>query len=76
MEVLKSNQTPTMTEMLVNTAMILERAHHLKVAIAEMHLQGVSTRRVTALMEKLCGMKATSCEVSRLTAVLGTEFQL
>jgi transposase-like protein len=76
MEVLKSNQTPTMTEMLVNTAMILERAHHLKVAIAEMHLQGVSTRRVTALREKLCGMKVTSCEVSRLTAELDTEFQL
>ncbi|PAZ05293.1 MAG: hypothetical protein CAK88_09460 [Verrucomicrobiia bacterium AMD-G2] len=65
-----------MTEMLVDTAMILGRARHLKVAIAEMHLQGVSTRRVTALMEKLCGMKATFCEVSRLTTELDTKFQL
>jgi len=48
----------------------------LKVAIAEMYLQGVSTRRVTAVMEKLCGMEVTSSQVSRLTAELDVEFEL
>ena len=48
----------------------------LKVAIAEMYLQGVSTRRVTTVMEKLCGMEVTSCQVSRLTVDLDTEFNL
>ena len=42
----------------------------LKTAIAEMYLQGVSTRRVTAIMEKLCGFEVTSTEVSRANAML------
>ena len=46
----------------------------LKIAIAEMYLQGVSTRRVTTVMEKLCGMEVTSCQVSRLTAELDVQF--
>lgn len=46
----------------------------LKAAIAEMYLQGVSTRRVTAVMEKLCGLEVTSSQVSRLTAELDEEF--
>ena len=37
----------------------------LKTAIAEMYLQGVSTRKVTEVMEKLCGFEVTSMEVSR-----------
>lgn len=37
----------------------------LKTAIAEMYLQGVSTRRVTKIMEELCGFEVTSTEVSR-----------
>ena len=40
-----------------------ERA--LKLAIAEMYLQGVSTRKVTAIMEELCGREVTSMQVSR-----------
>jgi transposase-like protein len=48
----------------------------LKVAIAEMYLQGVSTRRVTTVMEKLCGMEVTSCQVSRLTSELDVQFEL
>jgi len=48
----------------------------LKVAIAEMYLQGVSTRRVTTVMEKLCGMEVTSCQVSRLTGELDVQFNL
>lgn len=46
----------------------------LKAAIAEMYLQGVSTRRVTAVMEQLCGLEVTSSQVSRLTAELDEEF--
>jgi transposase-like protein len=45
-----------------------ERA--LKLAIAEMYLQGVSTRKVTAVLEKLCGLQITSSQVSRATAEL------
>lgn len=47
----------------------------LKSAIAEMYLQGVSTRRVTKVMEKLCGLEVTSTQVSRLTAELDETFQ-
>jgi transposase-like protein len=48
----------------------------LKVAIAEMYLQGVSTRRVTKVMEKLCGLSVSSTQVSRLTAELDETFEL
>lgn len=48
----------------------------LKVAIAEMYIQGVSTRRVTKVMEKLCGLEVTSTQVSRLTAQLDETFKL
>ena len=34
----------------------------LTIAIAEMYLQGVSTRRVTKVMEDLCGLDVTSNE--------------
>jgi len=50
-----------------------ERA--LKVAIAEMYLQGVSTRKVTAVMEELCGLDVTSMDVSRAVRSLDEEFQ-
>ncbi len=35
-----------------------------------MYLQGVSTRRVTAVLEKLCGTSISSTEVSRVAAQL------
>ena len=47
----------------------------LKSAIAEMYLQGVSTRRVTNVMEELCGLEVTSTQVSRLTAKLDESFE-
>ena len=47
----------------------------LKAAIAEMYLQGVSTRRVAEVMKKLCGLDVTSTQVSRLTAELDEEFE-
>ena len=48
-----------------------ERA--LKLAIAEMYIQGVSTRKVTAVLEQLCGLEITSTDVSRATAALDQE---
>jgi transposase-like protein len=41
-----------------------------------MYLQGVSTRRVSKVLEELCGLDITSTQVSRLTADLDTEFNL
>ena len=46
----------------------------LKAAVAEMYLQGVSTRRVTKVMEQLCGLEVSSTRVSRLTAELDETF--
>jgi putative transposase len=48
-----------------------ERA--LKLAIAEMYVQGVSTRKVTSVMQELCGLEVTSSQVSRATALLDEE---
>lgn len=45
-----------------------ERA--LTLAIAEMYVQGVSTRKVTKVMEQLCGLEVTSTQVSRAAADL------
>jgi len=42
----------------------------LKLAVAEMYVQGVSTRKVTEITEKLCGLEITSAQVSRATAAL------
>jgi transposase-like protein len=40
-----------------------ERA--LKIALAEMYIQGVSTRKVAKITEQLCGFEVTSTQVSR-----------
>ena len=45
-----------------------ERA--LKLALAEMYVQGVSTRKVAAILEELCGTQVSSMQVSRATAAL------
>ena len=45
-----------------------ERA--LKLAVAEMYVQGVSTRKVTEVMKTLCGLDVTSSQVSRAAAEL------
>lgn len=45
-----------------------ERA--LNVALAEMYIQGVSTRKVTRIVEELCGVEVTSTQVSRAAAEL------
>jgi len=45
-----------------------ERA--LTAALAEMYVQGVSTRKVAAVVEKMCGFSVSSAQVSRATAQL------
>lgn len=45
-----------------------ERA--LKLALAEMYVQGVSTRKVAEITERLCGFAVTSSEVSRAARAL------
>lgn len=49
-----------------------ERA--LKLALAEMYIQGVSTRKVTSILEEMCGLEVTSMEVSRSAKLLDEEF--
>ena len=48
-----------------------ERA--LKLAIAEMYVQGVSTRKVTEVMQQLCGLEVSSTQVSRAAELLDQE---
>lgn len=45
-----------------------ERA--LKLTLAEMYVQGVSTRKVAAITEQLCGHEVSSSQVSRATVEL------
>lgn len=44
-------------------------------AIAEMYVQGVSTRRVSEISEKLCGFEVSSSDVSRAAARLDEELE-
>ena len=45
-----------------------ERA--LILTLAEMYIQGVSTRKVSAIVEKLCGVQISASQVSRAVALL------
>jgi len=47
----------------------------LKLALAEMYVQGVSTRKVSAIVEQLCGHSVSSTRVSQCAAALDTELQ-
>jgi len=47
----------------------------LMLAVAEMYLQGVSTRRVTKVLESLCGTTISSTAVSRVAAQLDPMLQ-
>ena len=47
-----------------------ERA--LLLTLAEMYVQGVSTRKVAAITERLCGTQISASQVSRATAQLDT----
>jgi len=48
-----------------------ERA--LKVAIAEMYVKGISTRKLNDVLEKLCGLQISSSQVSRVARLLDEE---
>jgi transposase-like protein len=48
-----------------------ERA--LKLTLAEMYVHGVSTRRVKAITEQLCGLSVSSTEVSRAAELLDAD---
>jgi transposase-like protein len=50
-----------------------ERA--LLLALAEMYVQGVSTRKVKAVTEKLCGVAMSSTQVSHAAALLDTDLE-
>jgi len=48
----------------------------LKLAIAEMYVQGVSTRRVSKITKELCGLEISSSQVSRLAKELDEKLEL
>lgn len=50
-----------------------ERA--LKVAVAEMYVQGVSTRKVAEITRELCGHEVSSMQVSRAAETLDAQLQ-
>jgi putative transposase len=50
-----------------------ERA--LKLALAEMYVAGVSTRKVARITEELCGFEVSSTQVSRCAAMLDEELE-
>jgi putative transposase len=47
----------------------------LLLSLAEMYVQGVSTRKVSAIVEQLCGHSVSSTQVSHCTALLDAELQ-
>jgi putative transposase len=47
----------------------------LKLAIAEMYVNGLSTRKVSAVVEELCGCEVSSAEVSRCSKLLDDELE-
>ena len=47
----------------------------LKLALAEMYVQGVSTRKVAAIVEQLCGVEVSSTQVSHCAAQLDAELE-
>jgi putative transposase len=50
-----------------------ERA--LTMTLAEMYIQGVSTRKVTAILERLCGTSVSATQVSKAMALLDETLQ-
>jgi transposase-like protein len=58
----------------IERGMRSERA--LKLAVAEMYVQGVATRKVKAITEELCGFEVSSSDVSRAAKLLDEELRL
>lgn len=48
----------------------------LYIAVAEMYVNGVSTRKVSKITEKLCGTEISSTQVSRIAARLDDELEM
>lgn len=48
----------------------------LRMSVAEMYLQGVSTRKVQKITEELCVLTISSSQVSRITSKLDSELKL
>ncbi len=57
----------------------LEKGHRtekaLKLVLAEMYVQGVSTRKVKKVTEELCGAEISATEVSRVSKLLDDELE-
>lgn len=47
----------------------------LKLAVAEMYVHGVSTRKVAAITQELCGFEVSSTQVSRAAGLLDEELE-
>ncbi|MCP4053770.1 MAG: IS256 family transposase [Mesoflavibacter sp.] len=47
----------------------------LTLAMAEMYVQGVSTRKVTSVLKKLCGLEISSTQVSKASKLLDDELE-
>ena len=58
---------------------VLERGERseraLKLAVAEMYVQGVSTRKVAEITKELCGLDVSSSQVSRAAELLDEELE-
>jgi transposase-like protein len=58
---------------------VLERGQRsekaIKLAIAEMYVQGVATRRVKRVMETMCGFEVSSTQVSKASKELDAELE-
>lgn len=50
-----------------------ERA--LKLGMAQMHIEGVTSRKVSSVLESMCGLSLGSSDVSRATALLDEELE-
>ncbi len=48
----------------------------LKLAVAEMYIQGVSTRKVAEITEELCGVEISSTQVSRCAQLLDESLEV
>jgi len=70
---LPGGEAPGFYPMSLERGLRSERA--LKLAIAEMYVQGVSTRRVTEVTRELCGLEVTSAQVSRAASELDGQLQ-
>jgi len=68
----RESDTPFRTSLLEKGSRS-ERA--LKSAIATMYVEGVSTRRVSKIMEQMCGFEVSSGQVSNLNKQLDEEFE-